>query len=111
MTRLDDLPFEPSDELRALFGDRDLDMLTPDDLAPVPPLPAEDARALFAALNARIEDGRAASGERAALMARLAHENWTQQAIAAAAGVSQAAVSKALRSTPRHSIAFMPEQS
>ena len=73
----------------------------PEDLAPpAPPLPEEEAQARLTALAARIEDGWAASGERADLMARLAREGWVQDAIAKAAGISQAAVSKALRSTP-----------
>jgi transcriptional regulator with XRE-family HTH domain len=101
MTRLDDLPFDVSDELRELIGDRDLDELRPEDLAPPEePLTPKAATVLLAALAARIADGRAAACERAALIARLARENWTQDAIAKAAGISQAAVSKALRSTP-----------
>ncbi len=101
MAGLDDLPFEPGEELRALIGGRDLDSLRPEDLAPPPtPLPRDEAAAQLAELAARIEDGRAAGAERAALITRLAREDWTQADIAAAAGISQAAVSKALRSTP-----------
>jgi hypothetical protein len=100
MTGLGDLPFEVSDEVRAFIGDRDLDSLTPEDLSPPsPPLEPEEARDQLAALAARIEDGRAATSERAELMGRLGREGWTQGAIAKAAGISQAAVSKALRST------------
>lgn len=101
MTRLDDLPFDAGDELRELIGDRDLDDLRPEDLAPPSePLTPDAATVLLAGLAARIADGRAAASERAALITRLARERWTQDAIARAAGISQAAVSKALRSTP-----------
>lgn len=101
MAGLDDLPFEASDELRALIGDRDLDTLRPEDLAPPPePLAREAAAALLASFAARIDDGRMATVERAGLITRLDREGWTQSEIAAAAGISQAAVSKALKSTP-----------
>lgn len=61
------------------------------------PLSRGEAVAMLSGLGARISAGRAGSAERAALMRRLAAEGWTQDEIAAAAGISQAAVSKALR--------------
>lgn len=101
MASLDDLPFDASGELRALIGNRDLDGLRPEDLSPAAePLTRPAAAALLAALAARIADGKSAGGERAELITRLGRENWTQGEIAAAAGISQAAVSKALKSTP-----------
>lgn len=99
-----EFPFEVDPEVRALFAGRNLDDLTPADLnPPAAPLTADEAAALFAALNIRILDGRAAASERAGLIGRLHRENpqqWTQSAIGAAAGISQAAVSKALKTTP-----------
>jgi transcriptional regulator with XRE-family HTH domain len=59
-----------------------------------------EAAGLLAALGARIADGSDATAERLRLIRRLKGEGWTQEAIAAAAGISQPAVSKALRTTP-----------
>lgn len=53
---------------------------------------------VLAELSAQVNAGQAAGAERAEVMRRLHQAGWTQDQIAAAAGISQAAVSKALRS-------------
>ena len=107
MARLDDLfPDGPPegldwDALRELLGDRDLDDLSPDDVR----YPAHhEIRARLAELTATVEAGEEAQRQRAAVMrlARAADRDyWTQDKLADAAGVSQAAVSKALAAAPR----------
>jgi hypothetical protein len=79
----------------------DLDELSREDTAlPAGHLTEAEAAGLFAGLNARIADGRDATAERLHLIRRLKGEGWTQEVIGNAAGISQAAVSKALRTTP-----------
>jgi hypothetical protein len=64
------------------------------------PLDRDTAAAMLADLGEQVGVGKSGGAERAALMRRLAAEDWTQDEIARAAGISQAAVSKALRSAP-----------
>lgn len=94
MTAPGDFPLD----LPEILQGHDLDAMDPAELVPV--ISREDGTAQLAALGARIADGEAASLERADLIARLKAQHWTQQEIAAAAGISQAAVSKSLASTP-----------
>ncbi len=56
----------------------------------------EQARVLFAHMNRRIADGQEATQERAALFSLLDRHGWTQTDIAAAADLSQQAVSASL---------------
>lgn len=60
------------------------------------PLDRAQAAVLLADLGSLIAAGKSGGAERADLMRRLAGEGWTQDEIAAAAAISQAAVSKAL---------------
>jgi hypothetical protein len=89
------------DALRELFAGRDLDEVSPDDLG----YPSRDEiRARLASLAGIVRDGEEAKLRRAAVMrlARAADRDyWTQERLADAGAVTQAAVSKALAGAPR----------
>ena len=87
-----------SGDLPEILDGRDLEATDPADL--MPRISRDDGTALLGALGARISDGEAAHRERATLIATLAGQGWTQAEIAAAAGLSQQAVSKSLRTSP-----------
>lgn len=59
------------------------------------PIPTNEARRLLAAQR-RIDDGRVAADERAALMADLYDAGWSYSAIADVIGVNHEAVRKAI---------------
>ncbi len=94
----DDYPIDIDPEVAELLEGRDLDATALHDLTGK--LTPEEASEQFAALNTRIADGRAATADRLNLNRRLKSEGWTQEAIGKAAGISQAAVSKALKTSP-----------